>query len=72
MSHNTFDQCNDLVTRLTAADGTLAAECSPERLDPELAHEVLAAIVGGQMSILSQAHASAISAIGAAARARAR
>jgi hypothetical protein len=47
MSHNTFDQFNDLVTRLAAADGTVAAERSHEILDTELAREVLEAIVAG-------------------------
>jgi hypothetical protein len=50
MSHNKFDQFNDLVTRLAAADGTLADERSHAILDTELAREVLEAIVGGQMS----------------------
>jgi hypothetical protein len=47
MSHNTFDQFNDLVTRLAATDGTLAAAHSHKLLDTELAREVLEAIVGG-------------------------
>ena len=47
MSHNTFDQFNDLVTRLAAADGTLAEERSHELLDTELAREELEAIVAG-------------------------
>ena len=72
MSHNTFDQFNALVTRLTTADGTVAAEHAPELLDTVLAPEVLEALVGGQMSILSQAAASAISAVGAALRESAR
>lgn len=50
MSQDTFDQFNDLVTRLAAADGTLAAEHSPELLNTALAREMLEAIVGGQMS----------------------
>jgi hypothetical protein len=48
MAHNKFDQFNDLVTRLTGADGTVAEEGSHEILDTELAREVLEAIVGGQ------------------------
>ena len=48
MSHNQFDQFNALVTRLVAADGTVAAERAHELLDTALAHEVLAAIVGGR------------------------
>ena len=47
MSHNKFDQFNDLVTRLAAADGTVAEEHSHEILDTELAREVLETIVGG-------------------------
>jgi hypothetical protein len=47
MSHNKFDQFNDLVTRLAAADGTVTAERSQELLDTALTREVLAAIVGG-------------------------
>lgn len=49
MSQNTFDQCNDLITRIATADGTVAAERSYEMLDTELAREMLEAIVGGQM-----------------------
>ena len=47
MSQNTFDQRNDLVPRLAAADETRAAEHARELLDTELAPEVLATIVGG-------------------------
>ena len=48
MSHNQFDQCNDLVTWLAAADGTIAAEHAHDIPDTALSHEVLAAIVGGR------------------------
>jgi hypothetical protein len=47
MSHNKFDQFNDLVTKL-AADGTVAEARSHEILDTALAREVLTAIVGGR------------------------
>jgi hypothetical protein len=47
MSHNKFDQFNDLVTRLAATDGTIADERSQELLDTELAREELEAIVAG-------------------------
>ncbi|HEY7495663.1 MAG TPA: hypothetical protein VIH59_31735 [Candidatus Tectomicrobia bacterium] len=50
MTHNIFDQFNALVTRLAAADGTLAVERSDEILDTALAREVLAAIVAGMRS----------------------
>jgi hypothetical protein len=50
MSHNTFNQFNALVTRLAAADGTLAEARSHEILETELAREVLEAIVAGQDS----------------------
>jgi hypothetical protein len=50
MTHTKFDQFNDLVTRLAAADGTVAAEHSHEILDTELASEVLEAIVAGMYS----------------------
>ncbi|HEY7495662.1 MAG TPA: hypothetical protein VIH59_31730 [Candidatus Tectomicrobia bacterium] len=48
MTRNTFDQFNDLMARLMAADGTVAEELAHELLDSELAREVLAAIVGGR------------------------
>lgn len=48
MSQNTFDQFNDLVTRLAAADGTIAEERSHEVLATELACEILESVVGGQ------------------------
>ncbi|HEY7495658.1 MAG TPA: hypothetical protein VIH59_31710 [Candidatus Tectomicrobia bacterium] len=47
MSHNRFDQYNGLVTRLAAAAGTVADECSDEILDTALTREELQAIVGG-------------------------
>jgi hypothetical protein len=47
MSHNTFDQFNDLMARLTAADGTVAEEHSHELPDIQLTTEVLDTIVGG-------------------------
>jgi hypothetical protein len=47
MTHNTFDQFNALVTRLAAADGTVADERAHDIPDTALSHEVLAAIVGG-------------------------
>lgn len=50
MSHNKFDQFNDLVTRFAAADGTLAEEQSQEILSTELAHEVLDAIAAGRIN----------------------
>jgi hypothetical protein len=48
MSHDKLNPCNNLVTRLAAADGTLEEARSHELLDTELAREVLEAIVGGQ------------------------
>ncbi|HEY7496099.1 MAG TPA: hypothetical protein VIH59_33975 [Candidatus Tectomicrobia bacterium] len=48
MSHNKVDQFKALVTRLAAADGTIAEGHAREILDAELAREVLEAIVGGQ------------------------
>ena len=48
MSHNQFDQCNDLVTWLAAADGTIAAEHAHAIPATALSREVLAAIVGGR------------------------
>jgi hypothetical protein len=47
---NVDDQFHDLVTRLAAADGTVAEERAPEILDTALAHEMLEAIVGGHRS----------------------
>jgi hypothetical protein len=47
MSQNKFDPFNNLVTRLVAADGSVAEERAHEILDIELAREVLEAIVGG-------------------------
>ena len=47
MSQNKFDQFNNLVTLLAAADGTVAEERAHDIPDTELSHEVLAAIVGG-------------------------
>ena len=57
MSHNKFDQFNDLVTRLAAADGTVAEENSYEILDTELAREVLEAIVGGMICTIPNPYA---------------
>jgi hypothetical protein len=54
MSHNTFDQFNDLVTRLAAADGTLAEEHAHEILDTALAREELEAIVAGMMCLIER------------------
>jgi hypothetical protein len=45
---NVYDQLNDLVTRLAAADGTVAAERAPDIPATDLSHEGLAAIVGGR------------------------
>jgi hypothetical protein len=47
MSQHTFDQFNHLVTRLAAAEGTVAEEGAYGIPNTELSHEVLAAIVGG-------------------------
>jgi hypothetical protein len=47
MSDTKINQCNDLVTRLAAADGTTAGEHSPAIPNTEISREVLAAIVGG-------------------------
>jgi hypothetical protein len=54
MSHNTCDQYNDLVPRLTAADGTLAEAHTYELLDTVLAREELEAIVGGMLCLIGR------------------
>ena len=47
MSNTNINQCNDLVARLAAADGTIADEHSHAISDTDLSREVLEAIVGG-------------------------